>query len=234
MATYTLRVFRYDPDQEQRGHEQRFSIEARDNWTVLDGLHEVKWHQDGTLSFRRSCRHGICGSCAMTVNRVNRLACETRLSEVGPDVVIEPLRGLPVVKDLVVDMQPIYDAIAAIKPHLITDSPPSSDQERLQSPEERARLDGLYECILCASCTSSCPSFWADKQYLGPHALLMAWRFIADSRDDGAGERVEVLDDKHGLWRCHKIFNCVAACPKDLNPTRAISSLQRAVIGGQF
>ncbi|HUW82248.1 MAG TPA: succinate dehydrogenase iron-sulfur subunit [Phycisphaerae bacterium] len=234
MARHVLRVFRYDPEKDGKGYEQRFEVEAESHWTVLDALHEIKWHQDGTLSFRRSCRHGICGSCAMTINGKNGLACELQLAALGSEIVVEPLRGLPVIRDLVVDMQPIYDAMVAVKPYLITGSSPMSDQERLQSPEERARLDGLYECILCGSCTSSCPSFWADKQYLGPHALLWAWRYIADSRDEGEADRVGVLDDKHGLWRCHKIFNCVECCPKDLNPTKAISSLQRAVISGRF
>ena len=236
MAKLTFKINRYNPDDERRGHYmQEYEVEAEKGVTILDCLNEIKWSQDGTLTFRRSCKSGICGSCAMTINGVNNLACEVQALALGAKtIVIEPLRGYPVIKDLVVSLDLLVRGILAVKPYLISNTPPPTDQERLQSPEERAKIDGLYECILCGSCTSSCPSFWADKEYLGPHAFLKAYRFVADSRDEGAREHLEALDDKHGLWRCHTIFNCVEACPKDLNPTKAISELKKEVVKGRF
>lgn len=236
MAKLTFKINRYNPDDERRGHYmQEYQVEAEKGVTILDCLNEIKWSQDGTLTFRRSCKSGICGSCAMTINGVNNLACEVQALALGAKtIVIEPLRGYPVIKDLVVSLDPLVRGILAVKPYLISNTPPPTDQERLQSPEERAKIDGLYECILCGSCTSSCPSFWADKEYIGPHAFLKAYRFVADSRDEGAREHLEALDDKHGLWRCHTIFNCVEACPKDLNPTKAISELKKEVVKGRF
>jgi succinate dehydrogenase / fumarate reductase iron-sulfur subunit len=232
MATITFRINRYNPDDERRGHYmQEYTLEISKGNTVLDALNRIKWEQDGSLTYRRSCRSGICGSCAMTVNGVNRLACETQVLALKSSVVtVEPMRGYPVVKDLVVSLDPLVRGLLTVKPYLITKTPPPSDQERLQSPEDRAKLDGLYECILCGACTSSCPSFWADKAYVGPHAMLKAYRFVADSRDEGSREHLEALDDKHGLWRCHTIFNCVEACPKDLNPTRAIGELKKELV----
>jgi len=162
---------------------------------------------------------------------VNNLACEVQALALKSNVVtVEPLRGYTVIKDLVVSLDPLVDGLLAVKPYLIAKTPPPTDHERLQSPEEREKIDGLYECILCGACTSSCPSFWADKKYLGPHAFLKAYRFVADSRDEGQQEHMEALDDKHGLWRCHTIFNCVEACPKDLNPTKAISELKKELV----
>jgi succinate dehydrogenase / fumarate reductase iron-sulfur subunit len=227
--TLTFRIKRYNSAGKGAVHYwQEYKVEARKGQSVLDCLNEIRFHQDGSLTFRRSCRSGICGSCTMTINHVNRLACETQVMTLGADTItVEPLRGFRVIKDLAVDIDPIAEKLIAVKPYLITKTPPPSDQERLQSPADRAKLDGLYECILCGSCTSSCPSFWADEKYLGPHAFLKAYRFIADSRDEGAREHFEALDDKHGLWRCHTIFNCVEACPKSLNPTKAIAALKR-------
>ncbi|MDD3641899.1 MAG: succinate dehydrogenase iron-sulfur subunit [Candidatus Krumholzibacteria bacterium] len=232
MAMITFRINRYNPDDERRGHYvQEYALDVCKGCTVLDALNQIKWEQDGSLTFRRSCRSGICGSCAMTIKGVNRLACETQvLALKSPNVTVEPMRGYPDIKDLVVSLDPLVRGLLAVRPYLITKTPPPSDQERLQSPEERARLDGLYECILCGACTSSCPSFWADKEYIGPHAFLKAYRFVADSRDEGSREHLEALDDKHGLWRCHTIFNCVEACPKDLNPTRAIGELKKELV----
>jgi succinate dehydrogenase / fumarate reductase iron-sulfur subunit len=236
MARITFKINRYNPDDERRGHYmQEYQLEAEKGVTILDCLNEIKWKQDGSLTFRRSCRSGICGSCAMTINGVNNLACEVQAFALGGSTIaIEPLRGYPVIKDLVTSLDPLVCGLYAVKPYLITSTPPPTDQERLQTPEERAKLDGLYECILCGACTSSCPSFWADKEYLGPHAFLKAYRFVADSRDEAAREHLEPLDDKHGLWRCHTIFNCVEACPKNLNPTKAISELKKEVVKGRF
>jgi succinate dehydrogenase / fumarate reductase iron-sulfur subunit len=232
MAIITFKINRFNPDDARRGHfMQEYEVEARKGDTVLDCLNRIKWKQDGTLTFRRSCRSGICGSCAMTINGVNDLACEVQALALKADtIVVEPLRGYPVLKDLVVSLDPLVRGILKIKPYLITKTATPTDQERLQSPEERERLDGLYECILCGACTSSCPSFWADKEYIGPHAFLKAYRFVADTRDEAPREHLEPLDDKHGLWRCHTIFNCVEACPKDLNPTKAISELKMALV----
>ena len=232
MAMITFRINRFNPDDERRGHYvQEYQLDVEKGTTLLDALNEIKWKQDGTLTFRRSCRSGICGSCAMTINGVNNLACETQVLRLGGSTItVEPMRGYPVIKDLVVSLDPLVRGLLAVKPWLITHSAPSSDQERLQSPEEREKIDGLYECILCGSCTSSCPSFWADKEYIGPHAALKAYRFIADSRDEGSAEHLRALDDRHGLWRCHTIFNCVEACPKDLNPTKAISELKKELV----
>ncbi len=230
-----LKILRFNPEVDKKPYYKEYKVEVKEAWTVLDALNEIKWRQDGSLTYRRSCRHGICGSCAMTINGVNRLACETQLSSLKGDViVVEPLRSFPIIKDLVVDMEPFYEKIRRIKPYLITNTPPPTDKERLQSPEERKLLDGSYECILCGACTSSCPSFWADKDFLGPAALLKAYRYIFDSRDEGLSDRMEVINNKHGLWRCHTIFNCVEACPKSLNPTRAISRLKKLVMSEVF
>ena len=228
----TFRIKRYNTSDRGKEHYwQEYKVEAMKGQSVLDCLNEVRFKLDGSLTFRRSCRSGICGSCAMTINSVNRLACETQVMTLGTaTVTVEPLKGFRVIKDLAVDIDPIAEKLLAVKPYLITKTPPPTDQERLQSPRERAKLDGLYECILCGSCTSSCPSFWADEEYLGPHAFLKAYRFIADSRDEGRKEHFDALDDKHGLWRCHTIFNCEESCPKSLRPNEAIAQLKIAAL----
>jgi succinate dehydrogenase / fumarate reductase iron-sulfur subunit len=227
----TFRIFRFNPETDNHPRYQEFAVETCPGWTVLDSLRHIKDTQDGSLAFRRSCRHGICGSCGMTINGVNRLACETQVSAFpSKKIEVEPLRSFPVLRDLVTDMTPFYDRYERIMPYLVERKSPPTDRERLQSPEDRAKLDGAYECILCGCCTSSCPSFWADKQFLGPAALLKAYRFVFDSRDQDPGERLRIVNDKHGLWRCHTIFNCVEACPKSLNPTAAIAELKRAVV----
>lgn len=232
MARFKFKINRYNPDDERRGHYlEEYELEVPKGYTVLDCLNDIKWNQDGTLTYRRSCRSGICGSCAMTINGVNNLACEVQVHALGKSsITVEPLRGYPVVKDLVVSLDPLVRGILAVKPYLISKTPPPTDQERLQSQKDREKLEGLYECILCGSCTSSCPSFWADKNYIGPHGFIKAYRFVADSRDESPREHLEPLNDKHGLWRCHTIFNCVEACPKDLNPTKAISELKKEIV----
>lgn len=234
MGAYQITITRFNPETDAKPHAETYQVEGREGWTVLDALNDVKWTKDGALAYRRSCRHGICGSCAMTINGVNGLACETQLSALPNSFRVEPLRGLPVIKDLVVEMDSVYEKLLSIQPYFINEEPPPTDAERLQSPEERKKLDGLYECILCASCTSSCPSFWADEQYLGPHALLKADRFLQDSRDRGGPERLARVDNQHGVWRCHTIFNCVEACPKALNPTQAIADLRRELVKGKI
>lgn len=229
----TFRIFRFDPDRDKEPRYREYQVECPKGSTVLDALNQIKWKQDGTLSYRRSCRHGICGSCAMTINGKNNLACESQVENLKGIIWVEPLRSFPIIKDIIVDMDPFLEKLKAIKPYFIAGTPPT-DKERLQSPEERKLLDGSYECILCGCCTSSCPSFWADKDFLGPAALLKAYRFIFDSRDEGTQERLVILDNKHGLWRCHTIFNCAEACPKGLNPTWAISKLKQKVIREKF
>lgn len=226
-----FRVYRFDPTQDEQPYYKDYAVPTEEACTLLDALGYIKGKLDGSLSYRRSCRHGICGSCAMTVNGHNRLACETQVKDLkGNRIELEPLRSFPVIKDLVADMTEFYDRYEAVKPYLITNKPPPSDKERLQSPEERKMLDGSYECILCGCCTSSCPSFWVDKFFLGPAALLKTHRFVFDTRDGDMGERLRIVNDPHGLWRCHTIFNCVEACPKSLNPTSAISALKREVV----
>lgn len=229
----TFRIFRFDPEADKEPRYREYQVECPKGFTVLDALNEIKWRHDGTLSYRRSCRHGICGSCAMTINGKNNLACESQVETLKGVIWVEPLRSFPIIKDLIVDMEPFFERLKAVKPYFIAGTPPT-DKERIQSPEDRKLLDGSYECILCGCCTSSCPSYWADKDFLGPAALLKAYRFVFDSRDEGTQERLVILDNKHGLWRCHTIFNCAEACPKGLNPTWAIGKLKQKVIREKF
>jgi succinate dehydrogenase / fumarate reductase iron-sulfur subunit len=233
--TVTFIIFRYDPEKDKRPYYKEYKVEIRrPGMMVLDGLNQIRWEQDGTLAYRRSCREGVCGSDGMNINGVNMLSCITHIEDLKPPIVIQPLPSLPVIKDLVVDFTDFFNKYYIVKPYLITKTPPLSDRERLQSPEDRKKLDGLYECILCGCCSTSCPSFWADPDYLGPAALLKAWRFIADSRDEGADERLEIVNDRHGVWRCHTILNCIEACPKQLNPTEAIANLKKTIVQRKF
>lgn len=231
----TLKIFRYNPEQDRRGHYESYTVEADENERVLDLLELVKGHFDGTLSFRRSCAHGICGSDAMRINSANRLACKTLVRDVGDKITIEPLLGLKIVKDLIVDMEPFFDNYKRVLPYFINNSPlPADGKERLQSPEERARFDEGTKCILCAACTSSCPSYWADDDYLGPQALVAAHRFIFDSRDEAAAERLKIISGTSGVARCHTIFNCTLACPRDIPVTQLIGELKIATLTGKL
>jgi len=226
-------VYRYDPDKDEAPYMQAFDVEipgGRDVM-VLDVLELMK-EQDPTLSYRRSCREGVCGSDGVNMNGRNGLACITHLSEVvkGGKLSIRPLPGLPVIRDLVVDMEQFYDNYRKIKPWLINDEEPPS-QERLQSPEDREKLDGLYECILCACCSTSCPSFWWNPdKFIGPAGLLQAYRFLVDSRDTATAGRLAELEDPFSVFRCRGIMNCVAVCPKGLNPTRAIGHIRNMLL----
>ena len=232
----TLRIRRYTP--ETHGDEaywEEFEVQAYGTDRVLDALHTIKAENDGSLTFRRSCAHGICGSDAMRINGRNRLACKALLKDLNPNkpITIEPIKGLPVIKDLVVDMEPFFASYREIMPFLITSgNQPSS--ERLQSPEQRARYDDTTKCILCAACTSSCPVFWTDGQYFGPAAIVNAHRFIFDSRDEGGTQRLEILNDKEGVWRCRTAFNCSEACPRGIEVTKAIQEVKRALITRAF
>jgi succinate dehydrogenase / fumarate reductase iron-sulfur subunit len=198
---------------------------------VLDALIKIKNEIDPTLTFRRSCREGICGSCSMNIDGTNTLACIKPIDEVSGDINIYPLPHMKVIKDLVPDMTHFYAQYESIKPWMQTDTPPPSDGERLQSPEDRAKLDGLYECILCACCSTSCPSYWwnGDK-YLGPATLLQAQRWLSDSRDENSGERLDALEDPFKLYRCHTIMNCTQTCPKGLNPAKAIAGIKQLIV----
>ncbi|MFA9276957.1 MAG: succinate dehydrogenase iron-sulfur subunit, partial [Rhodoluna sp.] len=202
---------------------------------VLDALHKVKWETDGTLSFRRSCAHGVCGSDAMRINGRNRLACKTLLKDLDTSkpITVEPIKGLPVEKDLIVDMEPFFAAYREVKPFLISNSRPAAGKERFQSIEDRERFDDTTKCILCAACTTSCPVFWTDGQYFGPAAIVNAHRFIFDSRDDAGDVRLDILNDKEGVWRCRTTFNCTDACPRGIQVTQAIADVKQAVLRGR-
>ncbi len=224
-----LRILRFDPERDTAPHWESYHVEAEPMDRVLNLLISVKEAQDGTLTFRRSCAHGICGSDAMLINGRNRLACKIRVDQLGRKITVAPLTGLPVVKDLVVDMDTFLSKYRSVMPFLIADSP-APERERRQSQVDRARYDDTTKCILCAACTTACPSFWAQPSYVGPAAIVNAHRFIFDSRDDASDERLEILADKDGVWRCRTIFNCVDACPRGINITRAILEVSRAVV----
>lgn len=224
----TFKIYRYNPAKDKKGTFEEFKLDYVDGWTVLDYLNHIKGNIDGTLTFRKSCRSAICGSCAMTINKVNRLACKTQVKDLGNEITIEPLKSFEVIRDLVVDMTEFYEKLEAIKPWLITKRP-LGDKEMHQTEEERKVIDEAVMCILCGSCTSSCPSYWYNKDYLGPAAMYKAFRFAFDTRDDGIHERLDIINDKNGAFRCHTIFNCVEACPKNLNPTHGVSELKKAL-----
>ena len=223
-------IYRYNPETDRDPRMQEYSLpDDCGAVMLLDALMLLK-QQDPTLSFRRSCREGVCGSDAMNINGRNGLACIMPLKDLTQPITLRPLPGLPVIRDLVVDLSPFNRQYQAVKPWLINHDP-EPEIERLQSPAERARLDGLYECILCACCTTACPSFWWNpERFLGPAALLQSWRFLADSRDQASGERLDGLEDPYKLYRCHTIMNCVDVCPKGLNPTAAIGHIRELLM----
>jgi succinate dehydrogenase / fumarate reductase iron-sulfur subunit len=225
-----LSIYRFNPETDSQPRMQDYEL-ADDGGAImlLDALLLLK-RQDETLSFRRSCGEGVCGSDAMNINGRNGLACITPIRELKQPIRLRPLPGLPVIRDLVVDLTPFYRQYKAVKPWLINDEP-EPEIERLQSPEDRDQLDGLYECILCACCSTSCPSFWWNPdRFLGPAALLQSWRFLADSRDLATGERLDEMEDPFRLFRCHTIMNCTDVCPKGLNPTRAIGHIKQMLL----
>ena len=227
----TFKIYRYNPENNKKSYMQEYQIDLKKHncIMVLDALIELK-KQDPTLTFRKSCREGICGSDGMNMNGRNGLACITHLSTLKGPIVIRPLPGMPIVKDLVVDMTQFYKQYEKVKPYLMNDETPPP-KERLQSPEDRAKLDGLYECILCACCSTSCPSFWWNpEKFIGPQGLLQAYRFIADSRDTATSERLADLSDPFSLFRCRGIMNCVSVCPKGLNPTKAIGKIRSLLL----
>jgi succinate dehydrogenase / fumarate reductase iron-sulfur subunit len=231
MKTVILKIQRFDPEKDQRPHwvEYRVAVEANDR--LLDALNTVKWEQDGSLTFRRSCGHGVCGSDAMSVNGLNRLACKLLMGRLPNKITIMPLLAFRVIKDLVVDMDPFFAQYEKIKPYLINDEPPPLT-ERLQTPEQRARYEEGTKCILCAACTSSCPISWGDPEWVGPATLVNAHRFIFDSRDRGAAERLDMLSDRLGVFRCRTVFNCTECCPRDIPITDLIEQIKRATLYG--
>jgi len=225
----TIEIFRFNPDT----GESRFDtfvkeVDPKDR--VLDVMMDIKDHDDGTIAFRKSCAHGVCGSCAMEINGLNRLACQVLVQDLKSNRIrIEPLNGLRVLRDLVVDMDPFFANLEKVKPYFIPKEP-APVTERYQSIEDRAIYDDTTKCIMCGACTTSCPSFWPNSDYLGPAAFVKAHRFLFDSRDGGNDERVEVMDDKNGLWRCHSIFNCTDACPREIKVTKAIGDVKRYTV----
>ena len=225
-----FRIYRYDPDKDTKPYMQDYDVEPEpSDRMLLDMLIRIK-AQDDSLSLRRSCREGVCGSDAMNINGKNGLACITQLNELKQPVELRPLPGLPVIRDLVVDMSQFFKQYHSIKPYLVNNDPPP-EKERLQTPEERSTLDGLYECILCACCTTACPSFWWNPdKFVGPAGLLQAYRFLADSRDQATNDRLDNLEDPYRLFRCHSIMNCVDVCPKGLNPTSAIGRIKELLV----
>jgi succinate dehydrogenase / fumarate reductase iron-sulfur subunit len=227
-----LRVFRYNPETDKRPRYENYTLEAEPTDQVLDLLNRVKWEQDGTLSYRKSCAHGVCGSDAVRINGVNRLACKVLVRDVGSKIKVEPILGMSVIKDLIVDMEPFFESYRSVLPYLINDEP-EPVAERPQTQEQRARFDDTTKCILCAACTTSCPSFWASGEYVGPAAIVQAHRFIYDSRDRGAQERLQVLNDRMGIWRCHDIYNCTDACPREIEVTKALGEVKMAIATGK-
>ena len=227
----TFKIYRYDPDKDAKPYMQTVEIELDGHERMLlDALVKLK-EQDPTISFRRSCREGVCGSDAMNINGKNGLACLTNMNTLKGDIVLKPLPGLPVIRDMIVDMTQFFKQYHSIKPYLQSDIYTTASKERLQSPQEREQLNGQYESILCASCSTSCPSFWWNPdKFVGPAGLLQAYRFIADSRDTATGERLDNLQDPYRLFRCHTIMNCVDVCPKHLNPTKAIGKIKELMV----
>jgi succinate dehydrogenase / fumarate reductase iron-sulfur subunit len=230
----TLKVFRYNPEKDKKPHYQSYTMEAEPTDRILDVLEYIKGHFDGTLSFRRSCAHGVCGSDAMRINGRNYLACKVLVKDLGTDhITVEPILGLQVLKDMIVDMEPFFEHYRSVLPYFINDEKPPA-KERLQSPEERERFDDTTKCILCAACTTSCPSFWSNEKYVGPAAIVAAHRFIYDSRDRGAAERLKIMNNQFGVYRCHTIFNCTVACPREIEITKAIGEVKAAIATGKI
>lgn len=223
----TVKVLRFNPEMDTKPHYESYTVEQEPSDRVLDALNTIKWHIDGTLTYRRSCAHGVCGSDAMRINGRNRLACKLLIKDVGSTITVEPIIGFDVIKDLVVDMEPFFDSYKRIKPFLINHDAPPVGRERLQSAEDRERFDDTTKCILCACCTTSCPIVWTNEEYVGPATIVQGHRFIYDSRDQGGPERLKMLNERSGVWRCRTIFNCTDACPRGIKVTQAIEQVKR-------
>ncbi|TFB58994.1 succinate dehydrogenase iron-sulfur subunit [Cryobacterium sp. Hz7] len=233
--TATIIVRRFNPEVDEEPHWQDFDVQLYPSDRLLDALHKIKWEQDGSLTFRRSCAHGVCGSDAMRINGRNRLACKTLMKDldVTNPIYVEAIKGLPLEKDLIVDMEPFFDSFKEMQPFMMNSIKPEKGKERIQTVAQRARFDDSTKCILCAACTTACPVFWTDGQYFGPAAIVAAHRFIFDSRDDGAQVRLDILNDKEGVWRCRTTFNCTDACPRGIKVTQAIAEVKQAILTGK-
>lgn len=231
-----LKIFRYLPHTGNKPHYDTYEMEVDPNDRVLDVLEQVRADSDPGLGYRRSCAHGVCGSDAMRINGRNMLACKVLVKDLkSSNITVEPLLGLKVLRDLIVDMEPFFEHFRSVMPYFINDDPlPEDGKERLQSPEQRNRFDDTTKCILCAACTTSCPSFWANRNYVGPAAIVNAHRFIFDSRDTAAGDRLEVLNEDSGVWRCRTAFNCTEACPRDIEITKAIAEVKQVMVSGKL
>jgi len=225
-----VRILRYNPEVDTKPHYENYVVEQEPTDKVLDVLNTIKWYQDGTLSYRRSCAHGVCGSDAMRINGRNALACKLLVKDAGTSLTIEPLLGFDVIKDLIIDMEDFWDGYKSIRPFLINDDAAPSGRERLQSPAEREVFDDTTKCIMCAACTTACPITWTNPNFIGPAAIVNAHRFIYDSRDQGGDERLEILNDRNGVWRCRTVFNCTDACPRGIKVTRAIEQVKRTML----
>lgn len=231
----TLRLFRYNPEAgRDKPSFDTYQIEAEPTDRVLDLLEYVKAYHDGTLSFRRSCAHGVCGSDAMRINGRNLLACKILVQDLGTSITVEPLLGLPIIKDYIVNMDPFMDSFKAVMPYMVNDSAPEDGKEHIQSIEQRERFDDTTKCILCAACTTSCPSFWSDGSYVGPAAIVNAHRFIFDSRDEAAQDRLNILAEENGAYRCRTAFNCTEACPREIHVTQAVADVKNAIRTGRL
>jgi succinate dehydrogenase / fumarate reductase iron-sulfur subunit len=225
----TVKILRFDPEKDKKAHFQTYEIDADPLDRVLDVMNQIKWYQDGTLTFRRSCAHGVCGSDAMRINGRNRLACKVLVQDAGKKIQLEPMLGFTIIRDLVVDMEPFFEKYRSIKPYLINyDDAPAI--ERTQSSEEREVFDESTKCILCGACSGSCPPYWASSDFIGPAAIVNAHRFIFDTRDQGADERLAVLSSGEGVFRCRTVFNCTDACPRDIPVTKAIEEIKRYML----
>jgi succinate dehydrogenase / fumarate reductase, iron-sulfur subunit len=230
-----LNLMRYNPEFDAEPHFESYRVEADPMERLLDCLHKVKWELDSSLALRRSCAHGVCGSDAMVVNGVNVLACKVLIKDLQQPITVEPIRGLSVLKDFIVDMEPFFAGYKAVKPWLIVDeSDHEPARERIQSQEERDRFDDTTKCILCAACTTACPIFWSDEEYVGPAAIVNAHRFIFDSRDTGGDERLEILSQRDGAYKCRTAFNCTQACPRGIKVTKAIQEVKRVALYRSF
>jgi succinate dehydrogenase / fumarate reductase iron-sulfur subunit len=229
-----FRVFRYNPEKDKKPYFDTFLIDTDPSERILDLLELVKDDYDSTLSFRRSCAHGVCGSDAMRINAKNALACKVLVKNLTSNTItVEPLLGLPVIRDLIVDMGPFFDHYKTIMPYLVNDDPlPADGKERLQTPAQQLRFEDTTKCILCAACTTSCPSFWADGSYVGPAAIVNAHRFIFDNRDKASAKRLNILNQQIGVWRCRTAFNCTEACPREIKITQAIAEVKKVMNTG--
>ncbi len=229
----TLRIKRFNPEKDKTPWWGEYAAEVDPHDRLLDALNYVKGYVDGTLTYRSSCAHGVCGSDALRINGSNTLACKAVIKNLGKKVTVEPLPAFRVIKDLLVDMERFFELYQSVKPYLIAYTPPPPHQERLQWPEQRRLFDDTTKCILCACCTSSCPSYWGNPEFVGPAAIVNAHRFLFDSRDEGAAERLGVLNSRTGVWRCRTIFNCTEACPREIQVTRAITEVKNLLMFGR-